>query len=497
MRAICAGLLCLYPAFAQTDLIGLSPSSQIKTDSRPEAVAFSGDGSFIVIATRSGAFVSATRPNSGAQRFASGPVRAAAITRDGANVAAGSEAGEITLATAAAAAAVARFRPHRGAVLSLSFSPDGSRLISCGADKGIVVSDAANGREMSRLANPAGKVFVFVGFSAHNNSAVGVSESGLVVEWDPATGRVVRQTQDADPAVFSGALNDAGTLLAISTEFAKLNKAALNRTASPSDFHREERLAIYDLTQGKMVKEIDGVDGQHRSLSFSADSRYLSAVREKVRGSFVSVYDVQRGTEVESTPAQNGAPAAAFSPDGRWFTQADTSGGLTIFAVTGVQRGADVGDISGKKYQITSQQTAPLLAPAQPLRLAVMDLEVNGGDTSIGRAIADQIRNRINGTPNIEVIERRAWAQVINEQNLQMSDRIDPLTAVTLGRGLGLKKMIFGSISKLDTTYTINVRVIDVETLKNDGEREVTCQRCSLEDLPGAVAVLRTALVRE
>jgi hypothetical protein len=78
-----------------------------------------------------------------------------------------------------------------------------------------------------------------------------------------------------------------------------------------------------------------------------------------------------------------------------------------------------------------------------------------------------------------------------------VSDRFDPLTAVGLGRALGIRKMIFGSISRLDTTFTINVRVIDVETLKNDGEREVTCQRCTLEDLPGAVAVLKTALVKE
>ncbi len=216
-----------------------------------------------------------------------------------------------------------------------------------------------------------------------------------------------------------------------------------------------------------------------------------------MRQNFFSVYDLQRGIEVQSTPAASGTLASAFSPDGRWFTGVNQGGALAVFATTGIQRGDEVGDLRGSKYQITSKQTSPLLAPSAPLRLAVMDLETNGTDASLGRAVADQIRNRVNGAPNVEVIERRQWTQVLAEQNLQLSDRFDPLTAVGLGRALGIRKMIFGSISRLDTTFTINVRVIDVETLKNDGEREVTCQRCTLEDLPGAVAVLKTALVKE
>lgn len=302
---------------------------------------------------------------------------------------------------------------------------------------------------------------------------VGVSESGLIVEWDAATGRIVRQFQDADTTALAGTLNTAGTLLAISTELAQLNKGSFSRQASPADFSRRERVAIYDLAQGKIVKEMDGLDGQHKTLSFSSDSRYLSAGRQKVRGNALSVYDVQRGVEVYTTNAQGGTLAAVFSPDGRKFAQANTEGNLAVFSVKGVQRGVEVGDLRGTKYQLTSRQSAPLLLPTEPLRLAVMDLEVNGGDKDLGRAISDMIRNRINGATNVTVIERRQWTQLINEQNVQFSDRIDQATAGRLGKGLGVKKMVFGSVSKLGSTYTINVRIVDVETLQNEGEREV------------------------
>lgn len=98
-----------------------------------------------------------------------------------------------------------------------------------------------------------------------------------------------------------------------------------------------------------------------------------------------------------TTNAQGGTLAAVLSPDGRKFAQANTEGNLAVFSVKGVQRGVEVGDLRGTKYQLTSRQSAPLLLPTEPLRLAVMDLEVNGGDKDLGRAISDMIRNRSMG----------------------------------------------------------------------------------------------------
>ena len=49
-------------------------------------------------------------------------------------------------------------------------------------------------------------------------------------------------------------------------------------------------------------------------------------------------------------------------------------------------------------------------------------------------------------------MERREWNRLLQEQNVQASDRINPITAVRLGRGHGISKMIFGSVSKLAST---------------------------------------------
>ena len=124
-----------------------------------------------------------------------------------------------------------------------------------------------------------------------------------------------------------------------------------------------------------------------------------------------------------------------------------------------------------------------------------MDFEASLTEKDLGRTIADLLRNRISGTDKVNIIERQQLDQIVKEINFQFSDRIDPTTAVRLGKILGIQKILFGRISKLDTTYTIDVRLVDLETGREDGVREVECQRCGAADLPGAVALLKTALV--
>ena len=125
-----------------------------------------------------------------------------------------------------------------------------------------------------------------------------------------------------------------------------------------------------------------------------------------------------------------------------------------------------------------------------------MDFVSNGSDTAIGDAVADMVRTRISEGQNVTVVERGRIRQVTDEQNLQLWDRIDPATAVKLGRMLGAEKMVFGAVNRLADKFVISVREIDVETGVVDGQREVTCRPCVAADLQEAVIVLKGALVK-
>jgi len=43
----------------------------------------------------------------------------------------------------------------------------------------------------------------------------------------------------------------------------------------------------------------------------------------------------------------------------------------------------------------------------------------------------------------------------------------------------------------------VSVRMVDVETTREDGVREVICQSCTQKDLPETIKVFRAALVSD
>ena len=69
--------------------------------------------------------------------------------------------------------------------------------------------------------------------------------------------------------------------------------------------------------------------------------------------------------------------------------------------------------------------------------------------------------------------------KVIEEWNLQITDRVDPKTAVKLGKLVGAKILVVGSIVKFGEA---SLRFIDVETGKAEAGENFTCR--GEEDIP-------------
>lgn len=121
--------------------------------------------------------------------------------------------------------------------------------------------------------------------------------------------------------------------------------------------------------------------------------------------------------------------------------------------------------------------TWPAVAPAQaPARddrptVAVMHF-VNG---AIGRwheeydalrvGIPDLLVTELASNPAVRVLERDQVAQVLREQDLNASDRVEKETAVRIGRLLGVHHMIFGTfVIDARGAMRIDVRAVNTET---------------------------------
>jgi WD40 repeat protein len=103
-----------------------------------------------------------------------------------------------------------RLRGHAAPVMSLAFSPDGSRLLSGDIGGITLLWDISAGRELKRL--PGGSVWGAVAFHPHGTLALCAGADNTVRLWDLKTGEVVRRFVGHERAVRSVAFSLDGRL---------------------------------------------------------------------------------------------------------------------------------------------------------------------------------------------------------------------------------------------------------------------------------------------
>jgi RNA polymerase sigma factor (sigma-70 family) len=250
---------------------------------------------------------------------------------------------------------------HGEPITSLAFAPDGKTLVSCGQGDGIRVWDAATGRAIARLPDPApvraaavspdGKwlatllgsrtpgeeplaVYEFATgrlvrrldrrgirstllFAPHGNVLAVHGRTNTVELWDPGTGRLLHTLKGHQDVIWSIAFSPDGKTLV---------SAGDDRT-----------LRFWDVATGAEVRQLRHTSGVWK-LALSPDGRFLAAVdviKEQWQGgngtswrpgNCVHLWAVETGQELRQLvlPAKEVAPgvrAGAFSlefaPDGR------------------------------------------------------------------------------------------------------------------------------------------------------------------------------------
>lgn len=112
-----------------------------------------------------------------------------------------------------------------------------------------------------------------------------------------------------------------------------------------------------------------------------------------------------------------------------------------------------------------------LIVPGQQKdKIAILTLK-NSNGVSVGETeiISDRLRNDFFKTGRVDVMERDQMQSILKEQGLQQSGLCtDEGCMVELGKMLGVKRLIAGSIGRLGSLYLLNVRSIDVSTGKID-----------------------------
>lgn len=112
-------------------------------------------------------------------------------------------------------------------------------------------------------------------------------------------------------------------------------------------------------------------------------------------------------------------------------------------------------------------QNASSASDFRKTKIAVLDFQLQGEGfetKDMGIIVAEWFITALVKAGRFEVIERALIQKLLEEQKLSMTGIVDASTATQIGKFLGVKTIISGSVMKLQNVIEINARIIDVET---------------------------------
>jgi TolB-like protein len=100
-------------------------------------------------------------------------------------------------------------------------------------------------------------------------------------------------------------------------------------------------------------------------------------------------------------------------------------------------------------------------------KIAVLDFQLQGDGfetKDMGSIVAEWFITALVKEGRFDVVERAMLNKILNEQKMGVSGIVDENSATQLGKILGVKTIISGSVMKLQGVLEVNARIIDVET---------------------------------
>ncbi|MFC1586138.1 PEGA domain-containing protein [Fibrobacterota bacterium] len=123
-----------------------------------------------------------------------------------------------------------------------------------------------------------------------------------------------------------------------------------------------------------------------------------------------------------------------------------------------------------------------LIAEDNP-HIAVMELEGNGVSKTDIIGLSNRFRTELFKTEHFTVIERGQMNLILKEQAFQLSGCISQECVIQVGQLLSVKYMVVGSVDKVSDLYSVDLRMVNVESGKIEKSVTDECEGCKLSDV--------------
>ena len=475
-----------------------------------------------------------------------GDSTALAFSSDGRFLAVGDQDGRVFVFDVRATRQIGRSRPVRSRVVGLEFSRDDGRLLVAGENRRIVEIDVAGGtvgrqqrtekRIRSLDLSPDGRMVVWAGddgtievmnrrfvrqdvlkspnmfrkrlaftaFGMDGSEVFAASgEDARSAFWVLGEDDPIRRDEREREEYTAFAKDYDGQLLALGTKSLSLGLA---RTTAGGGFRERSFVSavrsvrILDWNRGRIVREIENLPDDVRALAVSPDrSIVVIALDDGDMGG----YSTREARRVMSIHEGGRVNVVRFSPDGGWLAAGTDRDGVMLWEMTGalvasnsspsiVQQGDVLAESA--RYEFTTSRD-PLIDASERFTMAVLDLNNLGVEESFAASVMNLLVSRLANAPYVDLVERGDVQQVLDELQFQNTGITSSRDAAEIGGLLNARNVLLGNVNQLGSSLTIALRLVETESGRVLGAREILCRQCRPEDLPQGMSLLVGSLI--
>ncbi|MDD3731893.1 MAG: CsgG/HfaB family protein, partial [candidate division Zixibacteria bacterium] len=256
-------------------------------------------------------------------------------------------------------------------------------------------------------------------------------------------------------------------------------------------------MAFYDWNDGSLVKVLEDNNRSIRAFDITPGNCYIVLDNSTLQQNILTFRDITSGHTAYEYKLQEKILTFAVAPKADMLVAAladsdnSDTGRLNLWELNleVPSQGCFM-----SKFAITSPQT-PLLDSGGPFVLAVMPFSCSGLEGEMGLSVPRFLESKLVNSPYVQLVERSRIDEIIKELEFQESRYIEK-QAARIGKILGARYLISGSIDKLGRDIIIAAKLVDTETSEITGIREIKCQGCNVEDAFKAVYLLAPTLAR-